>query len=764
MKKRILAAAGAALLALTGAPAAHAADLTDTGHKPGNLGYGVDLPADTTYDTAEGTRETHPCAGRKLLYQSHNDALYGTRINGADLAVMAVDGQHVVPMDTVCFRLAPDAKSDGTEASRMVITDELSFLGNPGDIVWIAPQAVNFLESWRPLWSGLGAFDPAHEAEGAVPTNFKDNVIHFDMVDYQGPGDMQIFFHHNFRGPQRYFDSSDPGLHSFSYRVGGHGHFNWTFTEPGIYSVQWQLRAELDDGTTEKSAPVTQYWLVGDDPTVGLKQGTTTNLNPITDPLEPAAADTPAEAPVETPAEPPAGTPAETPDETPVKEPVVTPRGGSCALATRPSTFIGAGHLDLALVEEDGEFGARLNDDSDPNAPVWRDSGSFLLEVGDTALTEIPDTMRGTFLGEFPRLWVLPQAQDQELPWPGFSTTHVNRDAVEPGADITLSMEDVEGPGDLVIWHELISGPAKRFDSRDASAAMTYGTGAHDHLAFGFSEPGLYAATFVYTGMKADGTPFREKIRSSFAVGNDAINEARAHRDSGYAEIDLDDCAPQTAPGATPRPAPGGNSGSIPEALADGFRSIEDALTKLVKDITPGTAEDKKPAPAPAAQQKPGGKPGAAANTTSTPAPRAAQAPAGQPAPVKTPAPGKPAPAPAAKPAAKPAPAPAPAAKPAAKPAPAAAPAAPADAEPVDDEPVAAEEEAPLGTGSGIVSSIDGDDPDLQAYDAASQGVTAGGFWAGLAFGIGAMALIAGCVLFAAAWRVFKKIRSHSSE
>ena len=59
------------------------------------------------------------------------------------------------------------------------------------------------------------------------------------------------------------------------------------------------------------------------------------------------------------------------------------------------------------------------------------------------------------------------------------------------------------------------------------------------------------------------------------------------------------------------------------------------------------------------------------------------------------------------------------------------------------------------GSGTGIHSSLDaaGAQPDGQAADTSP---TAGGFWAGLAIGVGVMALIGGCVLFIAAARLLR--------
>lgn len=66
------------------------------------------------------------------------------------------------------------------------------------------------------------------------------------------------------------------------------------------------------------------------------------------------------------------------------------------------------------------------------------------------------------------------------------------------------------------------------------------------------------------------------------------------------------------------------------------------------------------------------------------------------------------------------------------------------------------------GSGTGIHSSLDaaGAQPDGQAADTSP---TAGGFWAGLAIGVGVMALIGGCVLFIAAARLLRRVEQGAS-
>ena len=795
--------------------------LTASGHKHGNTGLGVNLPAD---QKAEGGSQPHVCAGRKLVYQSHNDALYGTRMNGDKLTVMAVDGQQVVPMDSLCFRLPRDADSTGREISRTVITEDTAFLGKPGQAVWLAPQATSSMDKWRPLWSGLGAFDRAHEPnEEAIPSNFKDNLMFFDLVDYKGPGEMQIFFHRAWKNSNdRYFSSADENLHSVPYKVGAHGHFNWTFTEPGIYEITWQGRAEHKDGTTEKTEPVTQYWLVGEDSDVGLPKGTTINLNEVKTYVDGKAPETTA--------------PETTAPES--EAPVPAPDGGNAqlcyaaqALSTKPDAFITSGHMDLALAEDDGEVQARLYDDSDVHHPAVRESGTFLFEVPDSAKQEIPKNLKDSFLGDFKQVWMLPQAQVSDLPWLGFSTTALKSDTLAEGTSIKVSLSDVTGPGRIVTWHENVGRLDKELDSADPASHLTYGFNDHDHQAFGFSEPGLYAATFLYTGTARDGGEFKKELRATFAVGDEAIGQARKYKNEGYSSLPAagEGCASapgdETGDGPDDEPATPGagvweklakaieklagavlalggilgggkeptqpqppvspsapidtvtttsDEGSVQQAIIDGLRELENSFIALDNDAGPLFQQlvARDGAEADQGEDSPEGavvmvedQSGAAQPAEQPAAPSGGQAPAQQPAtqqPAQTVSGGSSGSAPAIS-----------------------QPAAVATGgtetsvgggesveggedveggEVADDlgtvDQAAPEDSLALGGGGGIVSSIDGNSPEKsKAYDAASA-VTAGGFWAGLAFGLGAMALIGGIVLFVAAWRALKQVRS----
>ncbi|AZA08409.1 choice-of-anchor M domain-containing protein [Corynebacterium pseudopelargi] len=246
-------------------------------HKPGTGEAFTVLPEDQHFFDAQGsdTGQLHPCAGRDLLYHSHIDAGYVTRNDQGNLDVMAVNNTKVIAQDSACMRLGPD-NHNGVEVSRFVVPNDpaLSFLGAPGSIVWRAPFE-NYGNRWLPIWAGLGAFDPHHEWK--VPTDFVANSVQLDLVEFEGPGDMNIYnYLPQWDRATRIIGSQD--LRSTSLGVGGHGHMNWTFSQPGVYKLAWQAQGRHYDGSVERSAPVTQYWLVGEDSHVGLLPGTTQGI------------------------------------------------------------------------------------------------------------------------------------------------------------------------------------------------------------------------------------------------------------------------------------------------------------------------------------------------------------------------------------------------------------------------------------------------------------------------------------------------------
>ncbi|MDO4910213.1 MAG: anchored repeat-type ABC transporter permease subunit [Corynebacterium sp.] len=208
---------------------------------------------------------TNPCDGRTLLQRMHVDAVYVTRDNG-DLTIKTIGDHTIYDANQVCMRVAPDTYN-GQDVSRMVVPDDpaLNFLGAPGTVLWHAPFD-NYGFTWRPIWAGMGAFDPEHETLAPQAAAGTDAVraVTLELATYDGPGDMEIFNYVNGWGRAHRFISSKD-IHRTTLPIGGHAHMNWTFTQPGFYNLGWRAHLLHLDGTTESTPIITQTWYVGDD-------------------------------------------------------------------------------------------------------------------------------------------------------------------------------------------------------------------------------------------------------------------------------------------------------------------------------------------------------------------------------------------------------------------------------------------------------------------------------------------------------------------
>lgn len=501
--KKTLSVIGASLLAFTTLVSpSHATEF-----KPGDRGFGVEVPADTRL---ADTGQPHPCAGRKLAYHSHVDAIYATRLDG-ELQTMIVDGQVPIPANELCLRLAPDANKRGEEVSRMVVPyddPKLSFLGEPGTILWVAPQLVDFMDSWRPLWAGAGAFDSHHELE--VPTDFQDNKITMELADVDGPGDVEMFFYNRaVDEPVRTFSTRE-NIKTFDLNVGSHGHYSWTFSQAGIYHLTWQVHGTKTDGTQESGPLVTTTWLVGSDEEVGLPEGSTTELAPIKksaevirDEMRAAFSPDPT-----TSIQPPAEV------YTQSKEQVE-----KLLWRSNPTALITHGHQDMGLFGSGLQATAKMHSDVDGD----HRSTSFVYAVPNSALTQIPgqvSTSLGVCAG-----WVLPQSQDPQLPWPGFSTENFDYSSIT-SEGLTLSIAGFEGPGRMIASHDSLTSTTISLDSADLGLKVHYPERSHDHMAFTFTEPGAYRVVYAFEGTTTEGKPVYKELVAYYMVGNSALYDA----------------------------------------------------------------------------------------------------------------------------------------------------------------------------------------------------------------------------------------------
>ena len=112
-----------------------------------------------------------------------------------------------------------------------------SFLGAPGDPVWILPQTQNA----NLLWPGWNATD----VPGGV---FGSNTLQMTLTSVTG-GELAIYST-GLGGPTVLFDNGNGLPDTRPLATGAHTHANWAFSSAGTYTVTFRVSGTLTNGTT----------------------------------------------------------------------------------------------------------------------------------------------------------------------------------------------------------------------------------------------------------------------------------------------------------------------------------------------------------------------------------------------------------------------------------------------------------------------------------------------------------------------------------
>jgi putative ABC transporter-associated repeat protein len=115
-----------------------------------------------------------------------------------------------------------------------------SFIGAPGKRVYVVPQVQNP----DVVWVGWNTQDP--EVMDTI-----DGGVTLTLTEVDGPGELFVYLQAgNFGAADVLWDSTKDARQNIWVDVNTHTHANWVFTEPGVYFVQAEVKADLVDGRT----------------------------------------------------------------------------------------------------------------------------------------------------------------------------------------------------------------------------------------------------------------------------------------------------------------------------------------------------------------------------------------------------------------------------------------------------------------------------------------------------------------------------------
>lgn len=191
------------------------------------------------------------------------------------------------------------------------------------------------------------------------------------------------------------------------------------------------------------------------------------------------------------------GTP-DTPEGGQPSDPGAGDEGADGSLLNAPVT-INNGHVDLRVMDVDGNFSVALGDDSRQHAKksVTRTIDSTTLEVTKLAKATrggniLADKSYDVLGPEGTELYVLSQAQQQGRVWPGFSSEALDRDKYPEGATMTLTPVSAPKGAKWFAYTEGLGTLEKLYASSDKASDIPLPPGTHMHTAWAFTKPGTY--------------------------------------------------------------------------------------------------------------------------------------------------------------------------------------------------------------------------------------------------------------------------------
>ncbi len=345
--------------------------------------------------------------------------------------------------------------------------EDFAFLGEAGDLVWIA-----------------GA-----DAHGAFPTldaSAADTDLTLALDKTEGPGEAWLY---TFTGPglaEPLASTADGD--GFTLRSGTTAAVVLAVDEPGEYTVE--LLARENGGRAAVA-------------TAGRAQTAASATATYTLTAEPATA-----------------------EEAEILDAADSGRDGSAQVDTACEIIVD-GHVDIGPRFVDGAWTAQLRDDR-ASASVWRDLDDVVLRVPDAALFPIPEGDYG-FLGETgEEIYMLPQVQASGIVWPGWNTQDPSVIDGVPGA-VDWNLTAVDGPGAFTLFLTgSFGGVEVLFDSSEAlPQTVTVPRNTHAHGNWTFAEPGVYRLTVEFTATTGEGETVTDTEDVQIAVG-DATDPAAA--------------------------------------------------------------------------------------------------------------------------------------------------------------------------------------------------------------------------------------------
>lgn len=185
-------------------------------------------------------------SGRVVIDRGHVD--FGPTLNTGEWIVQIHDDTGTPKY----WRNPEDVVMKVNDTGKLTVPDDdaYTFLQeSPGTEVWVVPQTRNA----DVVWTGWNTQEPTVLESLNLGTTLRIHGV-------DGPGDVSVYLQSgNFGDPQPLWSTFDAFPQETWIEVNTHTHANWVFTEPGVYTLDVTMLADLADGTHVEDPGVLRF-------------------------------------------------------------------------------------------------------------------------------------------------------------------------------------------------------------------------------------------------------------------------------------------------------------------------------------------------------------------------------------------------------------------------------------------------------------------------------------------------------------------------
>ncbi|MFH8252840.1 TIGR03773 family transporter-associated surface protein [Microbacterium sp. B2969] len=266
-----------------------------------------------------------------------------------------------------------------------------------------------------------------------------------------------------------------------------------------------------------------------------------------------------------------------------------SPGGGTPAAVQVPATqcvagatILSSGHIDYASRIVGGQLESLIGDDTS-GAKVYREPGGTILWLKPSSRVTLPSGY-GQVGPARSHVWQVPQTQNPNLIWLGWSTEALN--AGNTRGPVSWTIDSISGPGSVKVYLTGSFGGVQQvvFDN-----GGSYGIplGVHAHANWAFSAEGIYRITSTQTATLVNGQVSSDTETLTIVVGDidpasaagsgsgcGTISNALLLSDDADAALLAADQAAAQAADAARKLIPGQSVNDAPGPLTDPFTAL----------------------------------------------------------------------------------------------------------------------------------------------------------------------------------------------